>query len=302
MTDIHFLDGGLGQEIQNRATARPHPLWSVKVMYDEPDVVSAVHRDFISAGARVITANTYTASPPRLRRDGDISQIGDIHNTALRLARAAIDKADDPALQLAGCLPPLVGSYVAEVSLDFEASLADYRQLVALQKDGVDLFLIETISNIAEARAALTAVKEAGTPGFVGLTICDDNSNRLRSGEELSDALDQLLPLGPDGIMVNCSLPEAVSAAMPVLAGLPVPFGGYANGFTSIDALRPGGTVASLSARTDLGPEAYADFACSWVEAGATIIGGCCEVGPAHIAHLADRLRNDGHRLTGLPV
>ena len=302
MTDIHFLDGGLGQEIQNRATARPHPLWSVKVMYDEPDVVSAVHRDFISAGARVITANTYTASPPRLRRDGDISQIGDIHNTALRLARAAIDKADDPALQLAGCLPPLVGSYVAEVSLDFEASLADYRQLVALQKDGVDLFLIETISNIAEARAALTAVKEAGTPGFVGLTICDDNSNRLRSGEELSDALGQLLPLGPDGIMVNCSLPEAVSAAMPVLAGLPVPFGGYANGFTSIDALRPGGTVASLSARTDLGPEAYADFACSWVEAGATIIGGCCEVGPAHIAHLVDRLRNDGHRLTGLPV
>ena len=215
MTDIHFLDGGLGQEIQNRATARPHPLWSVKVMYDEPDVVSAVHRDFISAGARVITANTYTASPPRLRRDGDISQIGDIHNTALRLARAAIDKADDPALQLAGCLPPLVGSYVAEVSLDFEASLADYRQLVALQKDGVDLFLIETISNIAEARAALTAVKEADTPGFVGLTICDDHSNRLRSGEALSDALDQLLPLGPDGIMVNCSLPEAVSAAMP---------------------------------------------------------------------------------------
>ena len=302
MAEIHFLDGGLGQEIQNRASARPHPLWSVKVMYDEPDVVSAVHRDFIAAGARVITANTYTASPPRLRRDGDISQIGDIHNTALRLARAAIDKADDPALQLAGCLPPLVGSYVAEVSLDFEASLADYRQLVALQKDGVDLFLIETISNIAEARAALTAVKEAGTPGFVGLTICDDNSNRLRSGEELSDALDQLLPLGPDGIMMNCSLPEAVSAAMPVLAGLPVPFGGYANGFTSIDALRPGGTVASLSARTDLGPEAYADFACSWVEAGATIIGGCCEVGPAHIAHLADRLRNDGHRLTGLPV
>ena len=302
MADIHFLDGGLGQEIQNRATAQPHPLWSVKVMYDEPDVVSTVHRDFIAAGARVITANTYTASPPRLRRDGDISQIGDIHNTALRLARAAIDEAGDPALQLAGCLPPLVGSYVAEVSMDFEASLADYRQLVDLQKQGVDLFLIETMSNITEARAALSAVRQTGRAGFVGLTVRDDSSNRLRSGEELSDALDQLLPLGPGGIMVNCSVPEAVSAAMPVLAGLPVPFGGYANGFTSIDALRPGGTVASLSARTDLGPEAYADFAVSWIEAGATIIGGCCEVGPAHIAHLAGRLRNEGHRLTGLPL
>lgn len=302
MADIAFLDGGLGQEIQTRAKANPHPLWSVKVMYDEPDVIRAVHRDFIAAGARVITANNYTASPPRLRRDGDISQIEDIHNTALRLARTAIDEAGDPDLQLAGCLPPLVGSYVAEVSMGFDASLLDYRQLVSLQEQHVDLFLIETMSNITEARAALTAVKETGGAGFVSLTVSDDSSNTLRSGEALSDALDQLLPLGPDGIMVNCSLPEAVSAAMPVLAGLPVPYGGYANGFTSIDALKPGGTVASLSARSDLGPEAYAEFALSWVEAGATIIGGCCEVGPAHIAHLADRLRDGGHRLTGLPL
>ena len=83
MAEIAFLDGGLGQEIQNRAKAAPPPLWAVKVMYDEPELVSAVHRDFIAAGARVITANTYTASPPRLRRDGDVSQIEDIHNLSL---------------------------------------------------------------------------------------------------------------------------------------------------------------------------------------------------------------------------
>lgn len=302
MADIAFLDGGLGQEIQNRAKASPHPLWSVRVMYDEPEIVSAVHRDFILAGARVITINTYTASVSRLRRDGDLTQLADIHHTALRLARAAIDEGAVDPVQLAGCLPPLVGSYVAEVSMDFDNSLAEYRQLVGLQAGHLDLFLIETMSNITEARAALTAVKEADKPVFVGLTVRDDSSNTLRSGEALADALDQLLPLAPDGIMVNCSVPEAVSAAMPVLAGLPVPFGGYANGFTSIDALRPGGTVASLSARSDLGPEAYAEFALSWVEAGATIIGGCCEVGPAHIAHLADRLQHAGHNLTGLPV
>ena len=60
MAEIAFLDGGLGQEIQNRAKADPHHLWSVKVIYDEPELVSAVHLDFIAAGARVITANTYT--------------------------------------------------------------------------------------------------------------------------------------------------------------------------------------------------------------------------------------------------
>ena len=66
--------------------------------------------------------------------------------------------------------------------------------------------------------------------------------------------------------------------------------GGYANGFTAIDALVPGGNVDALSARTDLGPEAYGDFAMSWIDAGASIVGGCCEVGPAHIAHLHQRL------------
>lgn len=302
MAEIAFLDGGLGQEIQNRAQAGPHPLWSVKVMYDEPSVVRAVHRDFIAAGARVITANTYTASPPRLRRDGDINQIQDIHKTALQLVHDAVYEAGDDTIQIAGCLPPLVGSYVAEVSLDYESSLADYRQLVSLQAPHVDVFLIETMSNITEAKAALTAVKETSVPGFVGLTVTDDGTNTLRSGETLWQATDQLLPLGPAGLMINCSMPEVVSAAISLLADLPIPFGGYANGFTSIDALRPGGTVASLSARTDLSPEAYADFACSWIDAGARIIGGCCEVGPSHIAYLAARLQQGGHRLAGLPV
>jgi len=302
MAKIAFLDGGLGQEIQNRAQAEPHPLWSVKVMYDEPELVRAVHRDFIAAGARVITANTYTASPPRLRRDGDVSQIEDIHHTALELVRDAIVEAGDPTLQLAGCLPPLVGSYVAEVSMDYESSLSDYRQMVSLQAAHVDIFLIETMSNITEAKAALVAVKETSVPGFVGLTLEDDGTNTLRSGETLAQAIDQLLPLGPAGLMINCCMPEAVSVAMGLLKDLPVPFGGYANGFTSIDALQPGGTVASLSARKDLSPDVYANFACSWIDSGANIIGGCCEVGPAHIEHLAKILQQDGHYLTGLPV
>lgn len=302
MAEIAFLDGGLGQEIQTRAKTSPHPLWSVKVMYDEPDLVRAVHREFIAAGARVITTNNYTASPSRLRHNNEPRRIEDIHKTAIRLAQAAIDEAGDPVIQLAGCLPPLVSSYVAEVSMDFDNSLEEYRQLVSLQAEHVDLFLIETMSNITEARAALTAVKEVGKVGFVGFTVCDENASNLRSGEALSDAFEQLLPLGPSGIMLNCSMPETISAAMPVLAGLPIPYGGYANGFTSIDALKPGGTVASLSVRTDLNPQAYADFALSWVVAGATIIGGCCEVGPVHIAHLAERLRTQGHSLTSLPL
>ena len=70
MAEIAFLDGGLGQEIQNEQR-QTRTLMVCESMYDEPELVSAVHSDFIAAGARVITANTYTASPPRLKRDGD---------------------------------------------------------------------------------------------------------------------------------------------------------------------------------------------------------------------------------------
>jgi len=94
-------------------------------------------------------------------------------------------------------------------------------------------------------------------------------------------------------LLINCSTPEAVSRAIPAIARSPVPFGGYANGFTHIarDYVQKYSTVKQLTARTDLGPAAYADFAADWVAAGATIIGGCCEVGPAHIAELAHRFR-----------
>jgi S-methylmethionine-dependent homocysteine/selenocysteine methylase len=71
--------------------------------------------------------------------------------------------------------------------------------------------------------------------------------------------------------------------------------GAYANGFTAIDGLKPGGTVDALEARRDLSPAAYADFAMSWVEQGASIVGGCCEVGPAHIRCLRERLEAAGH-------
>ena len=203
-------------------------------------------------------------------------------------------------MQIAGCLPPLVASYVSDVSMDYAGSLAEFRQIVACQKDTVDLFLIETMSNITEAKAGLDAVKEVGKPAYVALTLADNLSSTLRSGEALADAVAALLPGKPDGLLLNCSIPEAITEAMPHLAGHGVPFGGYANGFTSIDKLRPGGVVDVLEARKDLTPETYANHVEQWIVQGATIVGGCCEVGPGHIRHLADRLAASGHEITNL--
>ena len=99
--------------------------------------------------------------------------------------------------------------------------------------------------------------------------------------------------------MINCSKPEVISAAMDDFIVLGGQVGAYANGFTSVGALKHGGTVDVLEARRDLGPESYADFAEGWAAKGAAIVGGCCEVGPEHIAALRDRLLTNGYELTG---
>ena len=95
-----------------------------------------------------------------------------------------------------------------------------------------------------------------------------------------------------DALLVNCATPEAVTAAVDVIKGCNKPFGAYANGFTGITRsfVQVGATVRELSTRTDLTPDTYAEFAEEWAEMGATIIGGCCEVGPAHIAEIVRRL------------
>ncbi|RTR02865.1 homocysteine S-methyltransferase family protein [Halomonas nitroreducens] len=293
---VVLLDGGMGQELRRRSDRPATPLWSAQVMLDEPQLVTAVHRDFIDAGAQVITTNNYSATPQRLARDGDAGMFAPLHAAALNAARQVREESGR-AVRIAGCLPPLVASYHPEVVPDDVTCLRDYRRLVQAQAEWVDLFLCETMSLMREARAATLAAVESGIPVWVAFTVEDHDGTRLRSGEPLVEAARGAVEAGAEAILVNCSVPEAVTTAMDELAGLGVPFGGYANGFMSAADLKPGGTVKALETRKDLDPEGYADHACRWIELGATIVGGCCEVSPAHIATLAERLIVMGYHL-----
>ncbi|TIS38957.1 MAG: homocysteine S-methyltransferase, partial [Mesorhizobium sp.] len=136
-------------------------------------------------------------------------------------------------------------------------------------------------------------------PVWVSWTIADHGTPRLRSGESIAAAASALGDLPVAARLLNCCRPEAIAAALPELLALGGPVGAYANGFTSVEALKHGGTVDVLHARHDLDPNAYADQAMGWVETGASIVGGCCEVGPAHIAALRDRLIQAGHHISG---
>lgn len=294
---VILLDGGMGQELIRRSGKPPTPLWSARVMLDYPELVEDLHIDFIKAGAKVIALNNYTATPARLTRDADISLFHPIHETAIRIAKSARDKAGLPDVKIAGCLPPIVASYKPELAPCDEECLSQYKELVAIQKDGVDIMFCETIATIREAVAAVKASREVGLPTIISFTIDDENPHNLRSGETLTDAIKAVTPYNVSAITINCSMPESVTKAMPVLREAFPRVGGYANGFQSIAALDAGGTVAGLKAREDLTPKAYAEYALGWAEAGATIIGGCCEVGPDHIAEIGETLRNAGYEI-----
>jgi S-methylmethionine-dependent homocysteine/selenocysteine methylase len=268
-------------------------------MLNEPELVQTLHREFIGSGARVITLNTYTATPQRLARENELANLIPLHNSAMHAAKQAIALSARSDVLIAGCLPPLVASYRPDASLSFEHSLDTYRQLVELQSPASDLFICETMSSICEARAACTAALESGKPVWLSLSVCDDQSGRLRSSESLDDALQVLAPLGAQAILLNCSQPESIDACWPLLSKSSSSsnqrFGAYGNGFVSVESLYPGDTVEELQVRKDMSPKQYAEHAMGWVEAGASIIGGCCEIGPEHIKALYERLINAGY-------
>ncbi|RED18463.1 homocysteine S-methyltransferase family protein [Pontivivens insulae] len=298
MAEIVLLDGGMGQELVARNDADPTPMWSARVLADRPDLVEAVHRDFFEAGATVATLNTYSVTPERLHRhapDEDTDALFErLQAAAIRVASAARGDRD---VALAGCLPPLAWSYRPDAAPPQGLMQQTYARLVAAQGDHCDLMLAETMSGVREAGAATRAIVAAGHLAWIALSVDDRDGTRLRSGEPLEDGISAVAEAGADAILLNCSRPEAIAQGLPILATVHVPFGAYANGFEFAGDLEFGGTVKGLTKRLELTPEAYADHAMTWIAAGATIVGGCCEVGPAHIAHLAQRIRAAGHRV-----
>jgi len=295
------MDGGMGQELVRRSGLAPTPLWSARIMLDNPKLVHDLYLDYIAAGAKVIGLNNYTATRDRLARDASVDLLEPIHAAAIKVARAALAESGATDVKISGCLPPLFASYKPDLAGDYDACLERYRELAALQADHVDLFIVETAASIREGCAAAKAGVETGKPTWLSYTLDDDAKGAplLRSGESLADAIDAAKAEGVDAILINCSMPETIDRAVETLtANFPLT-GAYANGFQSVAPLNAGGTVEGLKARQDLGPKSYADYALNWIDRGLGIIGGCCEVTPAHIAYLSKTLHESGYPLKG---
>jgi len=296
MSDITLLDGGMGQELVKRSGKAPTALWSTQVMLDHPGLVQAVHADYFAARATVATTNTYALHRDRFVGTGLEARFEELFDKALAAAQDA--RGAHGSGRIAGSIGPLMASYRPDIHPPHVQAAEKYKEIAGLLASSVDFIICETVASLDHARAVLAAALTAGLPVWLSVTVDDTDGSRLRSGEPVAEVA-AIAAGGAGALLANCSAPEAMAAALPELLKSGLPVGAYANGFQQItkEFLQGKPTVDSLQSRRDLGPDAYADFALKWVAQGASIVGGCCEVGPAHITELAVRLKAAGHRI-----
>ena len=295
MADITLLDGGMGQELVARSGDEPTNLWATRVMIDHPGMVCAIHGDYFAAGATIATTNTYAIHHDRLERVGMDAMFHALHLRALAEAHEA--QAAQGTGRIAGSMGPLMASYRPDLTQPLAIAVPKYAEIARILGPHVDLILCETMASVEMAEGAVRGAQAAGVPVWLSVSVDDHDGSRLRSGEKVSDLVRLVQEYPIAAMLANCSVPEVMADALAALKPLGKPFGAYANGFTHISGnfLKDAPTVKELTHRHDLTPEKYADFALGWVAQGATIVGGCCEVGPAHIRHLAARLTSAGH-------
>lgn len=308
MPDITILDGGMGKELRRIGAPFRQPEWSALALLEAPEFVAKAHQSFIDAGAEVVITNTYALVPYHIGAERFRTRGRELTTLASRLARSVADQAGR-SVAVAGSLPPPFGSYRPH---DFVPERAPdiWRVLIEAQAPHIDLWMGETLSSIAEFET-LVATVDLVDQGYgdrllwAAFTLADHLDRgraRLRSGQSMTDvaeAVERARATRPvDVVLFNCSQPEVIAPAVNELgnAGYTGAIGAYANAFPD-DSIAQSGYASNagiMERRDDLTPGRYADLAAGWVEAGATVIGGCCDIYPAHIAELRRRFKPEG--------
>ncbi|WP_295893738.1 homocysteine S-methyltransferase family protein [uncultured Vibrio sp.] len=286
-----LFDGGMGRELNRMGAPFSQPLWSAQALIESPQHVEQAHLNFIQAGCDVITVNSYACVPFHLG-DALFNEQGyDLAHQAASIARNIADKHQN--VTVAGALPPALGSYRPDL---FDPILAApiLKTLIDAQEALIDIWVVETISSLAEFELVHSLLNQSSKPVYYAFTLKDELAlpAKLRSGEEVKAVMDVVVKSSAKAVLFNCSRPEVMNEAIVVSksifdgANKAIDLGVYANGFTPIqdDHLANDGLSAI---RDDLSPTQYLEFAKTWLNSGASIIGGCCGIHPEHILELS---------------
>jgi len=274
------LDGAMGTELQRRGIDTGLPLWSANALMNRREVVLQIHRDYIDAGADIITTDTFRTTRRMFSRANLPDQSERFTALAVDLARQARDSASRTDLLIAGSMAPLEDCYRPDLVPPDDQLQDEHAELAArLAKGGVDFILLETMNTIREAYAACEAAAATGLDVVVSF-ICN-RAGHLYGGEPLADAIRTITQLKPVGFSINCVSPRFIMPALNIArATTSLPLAVYAN--VGI----PENEQRGWEFTQEIGPEEYTTYAGDWLHSGVSIIGGCCGTTPAYIEAL----------------
>ncbi len=291
---VRLLDGGTGTELDRRGVDIGLPLWSARAIIEAAEVLQDVHRSYLAAGARLITTNTFRTHERSLAKAGMGDRAAALTHQAVSIARAACDDMATDA-QVLGSVAPLEDCYRPELAPDAATCRSEHEQIIRhLIDGGVDVVLIETMCAAREAIAAVEAAR-AAQPQQWAISFCLRSTGPpgvLLDGTALSDVVLHLE--GAAFVGINCvPAPQLAEQVAFLRATLPesTPIAAYGNvGYAD----EQGGWISTDA----IEPNRYATYAADWIEAGATIVGGCCGTSPDTIRAIASKLRSssDEHR------
>jgi methionine synthase / methylenetetrahydrofolate reductase (NADH) len=275
------FDGAMGTMLYGRGVF-------VNRCFDElnlsnPNLVKQVHAEYLEAGAEVIETNTFGAHRFKLGPHGLDAQVRKINREGARIAREAVGEKG----LVAGAMGPLgkplepIGSIRAD-----EAQAAYREQAEGLLEGGVDVFVIETMPSLDQAKAALAAVRSLGSELPVGVSLTFNEEGNTLYGDSPEDAVRELEALDVPLVGANCSQgPQAMLETLSRMAAVARS--------AKLAAMPNAGSPAYVDGRYVYlcTPEYMATWARRFLEAGASVVGGCCGTTPAHIRDLVRSVR-----------
>jgi S-methylmethionine-dependent homocysteine/selenocysteine methylase len=268
---VEILDGAIGTELIARGFPADAPDWTARAAVEAPDLLGDVHREYAKAGATIHTANTFRTQPRVLG-----AAWLDVLDASVEIVRGAALANQ----RVAGSMAPVNDCYRPDLSPGAGAR-AEHRQVAsALDSAGCDLLLCETFANEAEALVAAEEAVQTGLPTWLSLTAGPFAD--LLTPRALRGIAKRAVSTGIERLFVNCVAASRIEPYVDAIVGLGLPIGVYANAGAREEGI---GWGASGRAAAD----AYAELAVRWVEAGATVVGGCCGTSPSHIAALVER-------------
>ena len=289
-----ILDGGMGQELLARGMEPNGTLWSANALLQDKyhKLLLDTHLDFINSGAEIIVTTTFTTRRIRLRDNNVEDKFEYLNTKAGEIAKKAKDL--NPHVLIAGGLPPQYLTYEADTRSDVEISENFYDQ-AKLLNPFVDFFYFDVLSSVREFKLAIETIKSFNKPYLVGAHISE--GDRLPSGENISDIISKIEHKNLLGLILSCISPENYEQNLNEIQNLGVPFGFKLNGFVttkpnsgytnSFKKSKTGNPNEFLGKRKDLTPKNMALIVKKFKDAGATILGGCCETRPEHIREMS---------------